>query len=102
VGVASPATVDIRIIAATHRNLQSLIDDGSFREDLFYRLAVIPLELPPLRTARRYPRTGPILVSESQGEARRAELEAPAPSGPYFCEYRWPGNVRELENVIER
>src|ERR1022692_512928 len=49
VGATSPATVDVRIIAATHRNLQSLIEDGTFREDLFYRLAVIPLELPPLR-----------------------------------------------------
>jgi len=49
VGASAPLNVDVRIIAATHRNLQNLIEDGAFREDLFYRLAVIPLELPPLR-----------------------------------------------------
>jgi two-component system NtrC family response regulator len=103
VGVASPATVDIRIIAATHRNLQSLIDDGSFREDLFYRLAVIPLELPPLRDrADDIPELVQSLFLKAREKQGVPNLKLPPHLVPYFCEYRWPGNVRELENVIER
>jgi two-component system NtrC family response regulator len=103
VGVASPATVDIRIIAATHRNLQSLIDDGSFREDLFYRLAVIPLELPPLRDrADDIPELVQSLFLKAREKQGVPNLKLPPHLVPYFCGYRWPGNVRELENVIER
>lgn len=103
VGAISPVSVDVRIIAATHRNLQSMIEDGSFREDLFYRLAVIPLELPPLRE-----RTDdiPELVQSLFLKAREKHgvpnLKLPPHLVTYFTGYRWPGNVRELENVIER
>ncbi len=102
-GVAGPATVDVRIIAATYRNLQAMVEDGAFREDLYYRLAVIPLDLPPLRD-----RTGdiPVLVQHFFLKARerlgRPELKLPAPLIPYFSSYTWPGNIRELENIIER
>ncbi|MBZ5724697.1 MAG: sigma-54 dependent transcriptional regulator [Acidobacteriia bacterium] len=103
VGATSPLTVDVRIIAATHRNLQSLIEDGSFREDLFYRLAVIPLVLPPLRER---PDDIPELVQYLFLKAKQKQclpnLKLPPHLVPYFCGYRWPGNVRELENVIER
>ena len=103
VGAAETTKVDVRIIAATHRNLQAMIEDGTFREDLYYRLVVIPLELPPLRER---PEDVPELVEhfflmakEKQG---RPDLALPASLLPHFCAYRWPGNVRELENIVER
>jgi two-component system NtrC family response regulator len=95
--------VDVRIIAATHRDLQAMVEDGEFREDLYYRLAVIPLHLPPLRE-----RTGdiPELVTlffrKFQERMNRFDLKLPPALLPYFTTHRWPGNVRELENVIER
>jgi two-component system NtrC family response regulator len=103
IGAAQPIKVDVRIIAATHRNLQAMVEDGAFREDLYYRLAVIPLELPPLRE-----RTGdiPELVTlffrKYQERMNRFDLKFPPALLPYFTTHRWPGNVRELENVIER
>lgn len=103
VGGTSPIKVDVRIIAATHRNLQAMIEDGTFREDLYYRLAVIPLELPPLRER---PEDIPELVQHffivSKQKHGRPDLALPASLLPYFCSYRWPGNVRELENITER
>jgi len=103
VGATSPAKVDVRFVAATHRNLQAMIEDGTFREDLYYRLAVIPLELPPLRDrAEDIPELVQhffLKVREKQG---RPDLVLPPALLPRFQDYRWPGNVRELENVIER
>ena len=103
VGGTSPIKVDVRIIAATHRNLQAMIEDGTFREDLYYRLAVIPLELPPLRER---PEDIPELVQHffaiSRQKHGRPDLALPASLLPHFCSYRWPGNVREVENIIER
>ncbi|HUA63150.1 MAG TPA: sigma-54 dependent transcriptional regulator [Verrucomicrobiae bacterium] len=103
VGAPAAIRVDVRIIAATHRNLQALIEDGAFREDLFYRLSVIPLELPPLRER---PEDIPELVQSLFLKARQKHnlerLRPPTHLIPYFCGYRWPGNIRELENVIER
>ena len=103
VGSTAPITVDVRIVAATHRNLQSLIEDGAFREDLFYRLAVIPLELPPLRErAEDIPELVQSLFLKIKQKHGLPNLKLPPRLVPYFCGYRWPGNVRELENVIER
>jgi two-component system NtrC family response regulator len=103
VGAASPATVDVRIVAATHRNLQNLIEDGAFREDLFYRLAVIPLELPPLREREEdIPELVQHLFLKAKQKHGLPNLRLPPPLVSRFCSYRWPGNVRELENVIER
>ena len=103
VGAAGASKVDVRIIAATHRNLQAMIEDGTFREDLYYRLSVIPLELPPLRER---PEDIPELVEhffvKSRARNGRANLVLPPPLLPYFTAYRWPGNVRELENIVER
>ncbi len=103
VGSTTPMKVDVRIIAATHRNLQAMIEDQTFREDLYYRLAVIPLELPPLRER---PEDIPELVRLFFDRARekygRPNLRLPEELMPRFTEYRWPGNVRELENVVER
>ena len=103
VGGNQEIPVDVRIIAATNRDLDEAISEGSFREDLFYRINVIPLGLPPLRQRRE---DIPLLVeyfvkkySERLGiEPRRISMEALR----VLETYDWPGNVRELENMIER
>jgi len=103
IGATESMKVDVRIIAATHRKLEAMIEDGAFREDLYYRLAVIQLEIPALRE-----RTSdiPELVEHFFVKCTRknnaASLVLPSSLIPHFCAYRWPGNVRELENVIER
>lgn len=103
VGAGAPRKVDVRIIAATHRNLAAMIEDGAFREDLYYRLAVIPLELPPLRDrAEDIPELAQYLFQRAKQKHARPELKLPPELLPYFSAYRWPGNVRQLENVIER
>lgn len=103
IGSEAGSRVDVRIIAATHRDLQVMIDDGAFREDLYYRLAVIPLVMPPLRER---PEDIPDLVQhfflKSKAKNQRPDLVMPPVLVPYFTHYRWPGNVRELENVLER
>lgn len=102
-GASGPLKVDVRIIAATHRNLQAMVEDGAFREDLYYRLAVIPLELPPLRERTEdIPELVGHFFERSRQRHGRPELRLPEGLLPYFCAYRWPGNVRELENVVER
>jgi DNA-binding NtrC family response regulator len=103
VGATGATVVDVRVIAATHRNLQAMIEDGTFREDLYYRLAVVPLELPPLRERKEdIPELAQHLFRKLK---QRHGLEAVRMSPKltsHFTGYRWPGNVRELENVIER
>ena len=103
IGSTTKARVDVRIIAATHRELQAMIEDGTFREDLYYRLAVIPLVMPPLRER---PDDIPDLVQyffrKSREKNARPDLALSPALLPYFVRYRWPGNVRELENVVER
>ncbi len=103
IGSEAGSRVDVRIIASTHRDLHAMIDDGVFREDLYYRLAVIPLIMPPLRER---PEDIPELVQhfffKSKARNERPELTMPPILVPYFMRYRWPGNIRELENVLER
>jgi two-component system, NtrC family, response regulator AtoC len=96
-------TVDIRVIAATNRNLEEMVDNGQFRADLYYRLNIVNLELPPLRER---PDDIPILATHFASKAsskhnKTTPTFAPAFLG-YLTAYRWPGNIRELENVIER
>ena len=95
--------VDVRLIAATHRDLGKMVADGRFREDLFYRLSVFPVMLPPLRERRD---DIPRLVRHfTQGFARRVgrRIESiPTAVMDALVRYSWPGNVRELQNVIER
>jgi DNA-binding NtrC family response regulator len=103
VGASNSSKVDVRIIAATHRNLQAMIEDGTFREDLYYRLAVIPLELPPLRERiEDIPELVQHLFCKSKQKHGRTELHLPESLLPGFSNYDWPGNIRELENIIER
>lgn len=103
IGAVQPTKVNVRIIAATHRNLQAMVEDGTFREDLYYRLAVIPLTLPPLRERPQdIPELVAIFFKKFTERLNRRSLRLPPSLLPYFSTHRWPGNVRELENVVER
>ena len=103
VGATSASRVDVRIIAATHRNLEELIRAGAFREDLYYRLAVIPVEVPPLRQRiADIPELVQSFFKEGTEKHHREELRMPASLFGYFCQYDWPGNVRQLANCITR
>ena len=103
IGAPNPTKVDVRIIAATHRNLQAMVEDGTFREDLYYRLAVIPLTLPPLRERPDdIPELVAIFFRKFTERLNRPNLKLPSSLLPHFATHRWPGNVRELENVVER
>jgi len=103
VGGEETLTVDVRIIAATNRDLTALVSAGRFREDLYYRLYVIPLTLPPLRARRE---DIPLLADHLIGRLCREMGRSPAELTPEALAllkvYHWPGNVRELENVLER
>jgi two-component system NtrC family response regulator len=103
IGAPEPIKVDLRVIAATHRNLEAMVEDGDFREDLYYRLAVIPLRLPPLRErSEDIPELAMQFFQRCKARAGHPNLVLPPALLPYLQAYRWPGNVRELENVIER
>jgi DNA-binding NtrC family response regulator len=96
-------TVDIRVLAATNKNVQKAVDKGELREDLYHRLAVIPLFLPPLRERRGDVRILAESFLRRFAEENGKEIEGFAPEALEFInEYRWPGNVRELKNAIER
>jgi sigma-54 specific flagellar transcriptional regulator A len=102
VGGHKVLTADVRVVAATHQNLEKLIQEGKFREDLFYRLNVFPIEMPPLRDRID---DVPLLVNEliarMEHEKRGSVRFTPA-AMIALCQYRWPGNVRELSNLLER
>ncbi len=100
VGGGRPITVDVRIVAATHRNLQQAIRRGEFREDLYYRLGVITIELPPLRDRRED--IPPLIEHFLKRYAPGRTIEVSREAMDLLMKYPWPGNIRELENVIER
>jgi two-component system NtrC family response regulator len=103
VGATSTIHVDVRIIAATHRNLGDLIKSGGFREDLYYRLAVVPIELPPLRNrVEDIPEFVKYFFEQSREKHHRDDLRLPASLISHFTDYDWPGNVRQLVNCIVR
>ena len=103
VGSTSPKTVNIRVIAATNRNLAAMTEDGTFREDLYYRLAVVPLVLPPLRERKDdIPELVEHIFTALKEKHGMPELKMSPGLRPLLTAYRWPGNVRELENVLER
>jgi sigma-54 specific flagellar transcriptional regulator A len=92
----------VRIIAATHRDLEEQIQEGSFREDLYYRLNVFPIEMPPLRARVE---DISILINEiitRIGYEKRGSVRLTPAAVMALCQYPWPGNVRELANLIER
>jgi formate hydrogenlyase transcriptional activator len=95
--------VDVRLIAATHRDLSLMIRNNQFREDLFYRLNVFPIEIPPLRERREdIPLLVHYFVSRLSGRMQKRIKSIPKPAMDALTNAAWPGNVRELENVIER
>jgi transcriptional regulator with GAF, ATPase, and Fis domain len=103
VGSSKPVKVDVRVIAATNRNLSAAIKEGAFREDLFYRLNVFPLDMPPLRERKT---DIPLLVNffiNKLGKKMGKDIKGVSKATLERMEsYSWPGNVRELQNVIER
>ncbi|MEO8650258.1 MAG: sigma-54 dependent transcriptional regulator [Acidobacteriota bacterium] len=102
-GENTPRKIDVRVIAATNENLAELIKEKSFREDLYYRLAVVPIRLPPLRERRD---DIPLLVEHFLNKSSAKHGIAPPRIERdvfgLFFEYSWPGNIRELENTVER
>jgi DNA-binding NtrC family response regulator len=102
-GASAPTRVDVRVIGATHRNLAAMVEDGTFREDLYYRLTVVSLRIPPLRE-RREDLTELIEVLFKRAKERHGLPNArlSRPLLQKLIGYAWPGNVRQLENVIER
>jgi DNA-binding NtrC family response regulator len=103
VGGTRTIKIDVRIIAATNKDLETMVENQQFREDLFYRLNVIPIMLPPLRERQS---DIPLLVShfiERFNAEKKRHIEGVAPEAlDRLYHYHWPGNVRELENIIER
>ncbi|HSN26018.1 MAG TPA: sigma-54 dependent transcriptional regulator, partial [Kofleriaceae bacterium] len=104
VGATKERSVDVRVIAATHRDLRAKIREGTFREDLMYRLDVVSIELPPLRHRRE---DIPLLVEHFLADSRARHPQSPVigfhrDALAVLLDHAWPGNVRELAHVIER
>jgi transcriptional regulator with GAF, ATPase, and Fis domain len=103
IGGNQPITVNVRIIAATNRDLTAVINAGSFRQDLFYRLNVFPIDVPPLRERKEdIPLLVQYLTERYASKAGKKIKNIEKRTLEMFREYQWPGNVRELQNVIER
>ncbi len=103
VGGIETIKVDVRVIAATNRNLEELIEKGDFREDLYYRLNVFPIHLPPLRQRRTdIPLLADFFVEKYSKIHHKSIKRISTPAIDMLMSYHWPGNVRELENCIER
>ena len=103
VGDTQTRKIDVRLIAASNRDLQKEVDEGRFRQDLFYRLSVFPIEVPPLRQRRED--IGPLVAHFIRQGARRMNRPEPQIDKKAMDElatYDWPGNVRELQNTVER
>jgi two-component system response regulator HydG len=102
VGGEQTVTVDVRILAATHKNLLQEVKNGNFREDLFYRLNVIPISLPPLRDRRNdIPLLALHFLRRFAAERGKEIREFSSEAMRLLLDYAWPGNVRELENTVE-
>jgi len=102
VGSNKTQSADVRIIAATHKNLEKMIEEGSFREDLYYRLNVFPIEMAPLRErVEDIPLLMSALISRMEHE-KRGSIRFNSGSIMSLCQHDWPGNVRELANLVER
>jgi len=103
VGGIKPVKVDVRVVAATHRDLEKAVKEGSFREDLYYRLSVVPITIPPLRERLD---DIPVLIKKFMqvyNRGKKHPLQGFAPKAMQaLMAYPWPGNVRELENLVQR
>ena len=103
IGSDKPTAVDVRVVVATHRNLEQLVEAGQFRRDLYHRVVVFPVELPPLR---KRPEDLPALVEHFVAQVSAQNGWKPVPFTEAviqaLSQYAWPGNIRELRNVVER
>src|SRR5688500_8919072 len=103
VGGAADIRVDVRVVAATNRNLEEEVAKGRFRSDLYYRLNVLPISLPPLRAhSEDVPMLVEFFIDGFNAEFRKRVLGASPSAYTLLERYGWPGNVRELRNVVER
>jgi formate hydrogenlyase transcriptional activator len=103
VGSSTPIPVDVRVIAATHRDIDAAVESGAFRQDLYYRLNVVPIVNPPLRErAEDIPVLVEFLVAQYAKRMRKAIRTIEKRTMTLLEEYDWPGNIRELQNVVER
>ncbi|MGD6818354.1 sigma-54 interaction domain-containing protein [Metabacillus sp. 113a] len=103
IGGRGPIKIDVRVIAATHRRLETMVEEGSFRKDLYYRLNVIKIEIPPLRDRKEdiLP-VSTLLLRKLEGKFHHYGLKLSEEAAALLEEHDWPGNIRELENVLER
>ena len=103
VGGEKELNVDVRIIASTNRDLSSMVNAGEFRKDLYYRLKVMVIEMPPLRErGEDIPLLANLFIEENNKELGKNVTGILEPAKEYLLNYQWPGNVRELKNIIER
>ena len=103
VGSTRPRKVDVRVLVATHRNLEQRVREGLFREDLFYRLAVVPIHLPPLRDRRAdIPGLSEMFCRQIATELKMPPQTYQSQALEQLQQYEFPGNLRELKNLIER
>jgi PAS domain S-box-containing protein len=103
VGGTRPSRVDVRIIAATNRDLAKLVEEGRFREDLYYRLNVVNIKLPSLRERKKdIPELAYLFLAEFSSAYKKEVNDIDPAVMTIFLRYRWPGNIRELRNVLER
>jgi len=103
VGGTKPIKVDVRVIAATNRDLEAMVKDGRFREDLYYRLNIIPITIPPLRSRRDdIPPLVEFFIGKHAADANRRIDGLTTSARNFIMDYNWPGNVRQLESAIER
>jgi transcriptional regulator with GAF, ATPase, and Fis domain len=102
VGESRRRNVDVRVVAATNRDLKKAIKEGAFRQDLYYRLSVVPLTLPPLRERRGdIPPLARHFLHKYAGEAGKHITDVSQEAMEWLCQYDYPGNIRELENIME-
>jgi len=103
VGSSDPVTVDVRIVAATNRDIEALVEKGEFRSDLYYRLNVLPLHVPPLRQRKEdIPALADFFLKKLSRETNKRFSGFTEAAMELMLSYSWPGNVRELENAVER
>lgn len=103
VGSTRPRRVDVRVLVATHRNLEQRVKEGSFREDLFYRLAVVPIHIPPLRDRREdISALSDVFCAQIATELKMPKRRLTSDALQSLQQYRFPGNLRELKNLLER
>ncbi len=95
--------VDVRLVAATNRDLRAALEDGTFREDLYYRLNVVPIDIPPLREHKEdIPELAALFLSRLSRESGKEVAGVSSEAMKVLMDHRWPGNVRELQNIVER